>query len=93
MSSEPERRAPYSSDLCWRIVWQHIGMECSLQTIAESMNISLGTAFNVFRRFEYPGEVEPKHRKYSGSIVDNSTVLDIVLDNPFISLRDSTKHI
>ena len=56
MSAEPERCAPYSSDLRWRIVWQCRGMERSLRTIAESLNISLGTAFNVFNRLNSSAE-------------------------------------
>ena len=72
-------RAPYSSDLRWRIVWQRIGMEHSFRTITQRLNISLGTAFNVFKTFEATGEIEPKHRKYSGSIVDSSTVFLIVV--------------
>ena len=66
--------------LCWRIVWQRIGMKRSLRAIAESLIVSLGTAFNVIKRFESTGKVESKRRKYSGSIVDKYS-LAIVLEN------------
>ena len=74
-------------DLRWRIVWQRIGMKRSLRAIAESLIVSLGIAFNVIKRFESTGKVEPKRRKYFGSIVDSSRVLLLCL----ISHKDSTK--
>ena len=95
-SAEPGRRAPYSADLRWRIVWQRIGMERSFRMIAQSLNISVGTAFNVFRIFEVTGEIEPKHRKYSGNIVDNSTnltILAIVLEKPSLYLSEIIQQI
>ena len=96
MSAEPGRRAPYSSDLRWRIVWQRIGMEYSFRTIAESLNISLGTAFNVFKTFEATGEIEFKRRKYLGIIVDSNTILlilAIVLENPYLNLSEILQKI
>ena len=71
-------------------------MEHSFRTIAQRLNISLGTAFNVFKIFEATGEIEPKHRKYSASIVDSSTVfliLTIVLENPCLYLSEIIQRI
>ena len=45
-SAEPGRKAPYSNDLRWRIVWQRFGMELSLRKIAENLNVALGTTYN-----------------------------------------------
>ena len=56
-SAEPSRRKPYSVDIRWRVVWQRIGMDLS---IACRLNISVGTAYNIFKLFELTGSVEAK---------------------------------
>ena len=65
-SAEPCRRAPYSADLRWRIVWRRIGMQQSYRDIAQSLNVSTGTVFNIVKIFEETGDVDFKHREYSG---------------------------
>ena len=60
MSAEPGRKAAYSSDLRWRVVWQRIGMELSFREIASNLCLSLGTVYNHFKLFELTGEVKPK---------------------------------
>ena len=57
-SAEPGCKAPYSNDLRWRIVWQRFGMELSLRQVAENLNISLGTAYNICKLFESTGSVD-----------------------------------
>ena len=57
-SAEPGRKAPYSNDLRWRIIWQRFGMEISLRQVAENLNISLGTAYNSCKLFESAGSVD-----------------------------------
>ena len=63
-SAEPCRRVPYSADLRWRIVWCRIGMEQSFRDITHSLNISVGTAFNINKIFEETGYVDPKIRVF-----------------------------
>ena len=60
MSAEPGRTAPYANDLRWRAVWQHIARELPFRVIAKNLSISVGTAHNIFKRFESTGEVDPK---------------------------------
>ena len=57
MSAEPGRRAPYSVDLWWRIVWQRIGRELSFCDIACNINVSLGTAHGIFKHFHETGDL------------------------------------
>ena len=38
-SAEPGRKAAYSSDLRWRIIWQRFGMELCFRKVAENLNI------------------------------------------------------
>ena len=59
-SAEPTRRAPYSNDLRWRIVWQRIALGHGFEKIASNLNISVGTAYNIFKLFEATGEVDHK---------------------------------
>ncbi len=54
-SAEPNRRAPYSNDLRWRIVWQRIALDLGFQDIARNLN-----AYNIFKLFETTGEVDHK---------------------------------
>ena len=51
-STEPSRRKPYSVDIRWRVVWQHIGMDLSFRSIACRLNISVGTAYKLFELTE-----------------------------------------
>ena len=57
MSAEPGRKAPYSEDIRWRVVWQKIGMGLKFRTIARNLSVSLGTVHNHFKRFEETGDV------------------------------------
>ena len=96
-SAEPSRRVAYASNLRWRIVWRRIGIrEQSFREIARSLNVSLGTAFNVFKIFKDTGDVEPKHREYPGFIMTEraaATILAIVFENPILHLNEITQKI
>ena len=59
MSAEPGRKAPYSADIRWRVVWQRIGMDFSFRSIAKHLCISVGTVSNHLKRFEETGDVLP----------------------------------
>ena len=58
-SAEPGRKAPYSRDIRWRVVWQRVGMELPFQTIAKNLNIAASTAYSHYKRFEITGDVSP----------------------------------
>ena len=62
MSAEPRRKAPYSDDISWRVVWQKIGMGLKFRTIARNLSMSLGTVQNHFKRFEETGSLKSKSR-------------------------------
>jgi len=57
MSSESNRRTPYSTDLRWKVVYQKLGKNFSLSKIASDLSISIGTVFNILRQ---SGEVAAK---------------------------------
>jgi len=41
MSSESNRRTPYSTDLRWKVVYQKLGKNFSLSKIASNLSISI----------------------------------------------------
>ena len=45
------RKAPYASDLSWRIVWQRIGMEHSYRIIVANLSIGLRTVYNALKHW------------------------------------------
>lgn len=62
-SAEPGRKAPYSPDLRWTVVWQRIALEFSFRKIAENLSIAPSTARASFKMFEETSDVpktEPK---------------------------------
>ena len=94
-SAEPCRQVAYASDLRLRIVWRRIGMEQSFCDIASSLNVSVGTAY-VFKIFKETGDVEPKHREYTGvNVTDRvaATILAIIFENPTLYLNEITQKI
>lgn len=98
MSLEPARTKPYSSDIAWRVVWQRIGMGMSFREIASRLQIGVGTAHRLYKRFEESGEVSPKKR---GSRPESRKlddlhelyVLGLVLENPSLYLRELCQKI
>ena len=63
MSAEPGRKAPYSNDIRWCVVWQRIGIE----PITNNLCISLGTVHNHFKRFQETGDVS-KYLSQNGKL-------------------------
>ena len=97
MSAEPGRKAPYSIDLRHRMIWQKVGMGLTFREVAKNLNVALGTVYNVFRRFEQTGGVDPKHpdrtstRKLSSS--EELIVIGLILDNPGLYLGETCQKI
>ena len=60
LSAEPGRKAPYSIDLRWRVVWQRAGMQLPFRAIARGLNIAVGTVYNIWKRFVDTGDITPR---------------------------------
>ena len=93
MSAEPGRKAPYSSDLRWRVVWQRLGMELSFRKIADNRCLSLGTVHKHFKRFQLTGKVAPakvssRESTRALSERDELTVVGLLLEDPSMYLND-----
>lgn len=98
MSAEPQRTKAYSLDLRWRIIWQKLGMGLSYRTIASHLNISVGTAHNIFRLFEQTGSVDakkPRKRPECCKIDDHHQlyIISLVLENPSMYLGEISSEI
>ena len=97
MSAEPGRKAPYSSDLSWHVVWQRIGMELAFREIATNLCPSLGTVYNHFKRFQMTGEVAPtvsnrdSTRKLSQH--DELIIVGLLLDDPSLYMSEVCQKI
>ena len=92
LSAEPGRKAPYSNDLRWRIVWQRAGMELSFRHIARNLNISISTAHSVYKKFEETGDVSPKVPEGEGKRIlteqQELLVIGLLLDAPTLYLSE-----
>jgi len=92
-SAEPGRKAPYSRDIRWRVVWQRIGMELPFKKIAMNLNIAASTAYLHYKRFETTGEVRstPQPQKESTRKLttrDELFIIGLFLANPTVYLHE-----
>ena len=62
-SAEPARTTAYSSDIGWRVVWQRLGMDLTFRQIANRLQIAVGTAHRIFKRFMDTGDVSATSQK------------------------------
>ena len=62
-SAEPARTTAYSPDIGWRVVWQRLGMDLTFKQIAQRLQIAVGTAHRIFKRFMDTGDVSAIARK------------------------------
>ena len=88
-SAEPGRKKAYSEDIRWRIVWQKIALNCSFRDIAQNLNVSTGTAYNIYKLFETTGNVDPMTppvREHKLDTDDECFVISMVLENPSLQL-------
>ena len=61
-SIEPARTKAYSTDIGLRVVWQRCGMGLSFKEIACRLQIGVGTAHRLYKRFVDKGDVAPLER-------------------------------
>ena len=93
MSAEPGRKAPYSCDIRWRVVWQRAGMELPFRRIASNLNLSLGTVHRIWKCFEETGEVSPSKQpiRYDSRVLDKYQeilVVGLIMDDPSLYLQE-----
>ena len=98
-SAEPGRKAAYSADIRWRIVWQRLSMDLCFVEIAERLNIAVSTAHRIYHLFEQSGNVCPKPnntpRPDTRKLSDDMElfIIGLVLENPGIYLSEVCKEV
>lgn len=100
MSIEPARRIPYSVDMRWRMVWQHLALGLTFKEIAKRLNIDPSTACRVNNLFLITGDVQPKMRagvpREEIRKIDSSTelfIVGLILDEPKLYLSEVCKAV
>ena len=61
-SAEPYRRSAYSKDIAIRIVWQKLGMDLTFRESFKHLQIGVGSAYRLYRRFIATGEFSSPKR-------------------------------
>ena len=92
-SCEKSRTRAYSSDIRWRVVWQHEGLQKSVAEIASNLCIDKSTVHRMLKLFRDTGQVCPKQypkekafRKLTKTV--QAFVLGLVIDRPGIYLKE-----
>ena len=55
------RTTGYSPDIGWRVVWQRLSLNYRYKDIAMRLQIGVGTAHRIFKKFELTGDTELLH--------------------------------
>ncbi len=94
-SAEPNRKAPYSADLRWRMVWQRCGLDLSFKAIAGRLCVSPSTVFNTIKLFEETGDVLPAIKPHGVGedlrkldMHHEMAIIAMVLENPTAYLQE-----
>ena len=97
MLAEPNRKAPYLSDMRWRIMWKKLGMDLTYRQIARNLSISIETLYYVLKLFEEIGEVSPKKpEREDMKKIDNSGelfILGLLEEKPSLYLGEICQRI
>lgn len=75
-SCESERRAAYSDELRWRMVWQREGCGFTLDQVASNLNVGLSTVYRITSAFRESGAVSKK--KYPTGVKPNVQLTNCV---------------
>jgi transposase len=67
-SAEPRRRSIYGKDIAIRVVWQRLGMDLPFRDIAKRLQIGVGSAYRLYRRYILTGEFSPSKRSSRPSV-------------------------
>ena len=91
-SIEHSRTSPYSEDIRWRIVYEREGLGIPASKVANNLHVDISTVKRIVKHFRRFGNV--KRAVYPNRLPPKLTsilqfyVLDLVLNNPGIYLRE-----
>jgi len=86
-SAEPKRTAAYSHDIALRVVWMRLGMDLTFRSIADRLQIGLGSAYRLYQCYVRTGTFNarkrsdrPQCRKLNGH--HELLILGLLMENP-----------
>lgn len=90
-SAEPRRTSAYSQDIALRVVWMRLGMDLTFRSIADRLQIGLGSAYRLYQRYVRTGNFtarkrsdRPRCRKLDGHY--ELLILGLLMENPAMYL-------
>lgn len=90
-SAEPKRTSAYSQDIALRVVWMRLGMDLTFRSIADRLQIGLGSAYRLYQRYVRTGNFaaqkrsdRPQCRKLDGH--HELLILGLLMENPAMYL-------
>ena len=97
-SLKPARTTGYSPDIGWRVVWQRLSLNYNYKDIAVRLQIGVGTAHRIFKKFELTGDVAPLKRspRIDRRKLDEHHelyILGLVGENPGVTLSEKCSRI
>ena len=97
-TAEPGRKAPYSEDLRWRMVYQKIAMNLKVCEIAKNLNVHITTVYRVISRFLQTGSVAASKRytKYNGCCFSEEQelfVIGLLYEHPAMYLDEIVSEV
>ena len=90
-SAEPLRTSAYSSDMRWRMVYQHDVLGLSCREVARNLNVDASTVSRVTSRFEQTGGVDVKSRQGAPrklTAMDEFLIMENILNQPSMYLYE-----
>ena len=90
------KKIAHSDDLCWRVVWQSQAKEKPFRNIAESLNVGLGTVYNIWKLFEQSGQVTQRKSQPMQRVLDEHSellILGILAAEPDLYLSELRQHL
>lgn len=96
-TADPGRKAPYSFDFRWRIVYQRIVMDYKPADIASHFSISVRTVYRVIQRFLQTGNVAVYKRRTKINRVlteeQELILIGFIYENPSLYLEEMVTKI
>ena len=92
-SIEPARTSAYSADIAIRVVWQRLGMGMTFRDIAKRLQIGLGSAHRLYRRFTETGDfkkAERSSRRHTRKLDEfhELYIIGLLMENPGLYLDE-----
>lgn len=99
-SCESSRTSAYSQDIRWRIIYQYYGLQLSHHNIATNLNIDKSTVCRIIALLESTGDVTKavyphgqNHHRHKLTEIDQYLIMEIVVDQPGIYLREIQQYL